>query len=83
MVTGPSIQTLTPVPGLACTPQVCPCRPGQGRTGLGAGPGGGPGMGLTPGHSPAGSLSSRFSEPSMDQSPGASIPSALVLISVV
>ncbi|XP_073082299.1 protein Aster-A isoform X3 [Manis javanica] len=31
----------------------------------------------------SGSLSSRFSEPSMDQSPGASIPCALVLISVV
>ncbi|XP_013377814.1 PREDICTED: GRAM domain-containing protein 1A isoform X2 [Chinchilla lanigera] len=31
----------------------------------------------------SGSLSSRFSEPSMDQGPGAGIPSALVLISIV
>ncbi|XP_036784856.2 protein Aster-A isoform X1 [Manis pentadactyla] len=31
----------------------------------------------------SGSLSSRFSEPSMDQSPGAGVPSALVLISIV
>ncbi|XP_043456501.1 protein Aster-A isoform X1 [Prionailurus bengalensis] len=31
----------------------------------------------------SGSLSSRFSEPSVDQGPGAGIPSALVLISVV
>nr|XP_045010273.1 protein Aster-A isoform X3 [Jaculus jaculus] len=31
----------------------------------------------------SGSLSSRFSEPSMDQGPGAGIPSALVLISLV
>jgi len=31
----------------------------------------------------SGSLSSRFSEPSADQGPGASIPGALVLISVV
>ncbi|XP_005081838.1 protein Aster-A isoform X2 [Mesocricetus auratus] len=31
----------------------------------------------------SGSLSSRFSEPSIDQGPGAGIPSALVLISVV
>lgn len=30
-----------------------------------------------------GSLSSRFSEPSVDQGPGAGIPSALVLISIV
>ncbi|MBV95865.1 GRAM domain-containing protein 1A, partial [Eschrichtius robustus] len=32
---------------------------------------------------PSGSLSSRFSEPSVDQGPGAGIPSALVLISIV
>lgn len=31
----------------------------------------------------SGSLSSRFSEPSVDQGPGAGIPSALVLISIV
>lgn len=38
---------------------------------------------LTAWRSPSGSLSSRFSEPSADQGPGASIPGALVLISVV
>lgn len=38
---------------------------------------------LTPRCSLSGSLSSRFSEPSVDQGPGTGIPSALVLISVV
>uniref|UniRef100_A0A8I6AJF2 GRAM domain containing 1A n=1 Tax=Rattus norvegicus TaxID=10116 RepID=A0A8I6AJF2_RAT len=38
---------------------------------------------LTPNCHFTGSLSSRFSEPSVDQGPGAGIPSALVLISIV
>lgn len=80
---GPSTRTLTPVPGLACTPRVCPLRPGQGRRRSGA-RGVHAGMGLSDSVVlSSGSLSSRFSEPSVDQGPGAGIPSALVLISVV
>lgn len=40
-------------------------------------------MDLTLSCSAVGSLSSRFSEPAVDQDPGAGIPSALVLISIV
>lgn len=48
------------------------------------GSGGHAGMGLSDSMVlSSGSLSSRFSEPSVDQGPGAGIPSALVLISVV
>lgn len=80
-MTGPSTQTLTPVPGLACILRVR--LSGLGRASRGAGPGGVGWMGLTPSCSAAGSLSSRFSEPAVDQGPGAGIPSALVLISIV
>lgn len=86
MAMGPSTRTRTPAPGLACTPQVCPL---GARAGWWRRLGGGHPVGvlgwvcLTLWHSPSGSLSSRFSEPSVDQGPGAGIPSALVLISVV
>lgn len=85
---GPSTRTRTPAPGLACTPQVCPLGARAGRAeAWGRGEGGPVGVlgwvCLTPRHSPSGSLSSRFSEPSVDQGPGTGIPSALVLISVV
>ncbi|XP_040832377.1 protein Aster-A isoform X1 [Ochotona curzoniae] len=42
-----------------------------------------PEPGARAGLHPSGSLSSRFSEPTVDQGPGAGIPSALVLISAV
>lgn len=76
---GPSTRNPSLGRGLACTPQVSMHAAGWWRLG-----GWDPQAGASdPGCCFAGSLSSRFSEPTVDQGPGAGIPSALVLISAV
>lgn len=80
---GPLTQTLTPVPdwhahlgwvlsGLARAGEELRAWLGWSRSAH-----------LTRSCSPTGSLSSRFSEPSVDQGPGRGTPSALVLINIV
>lgn len=77
MEMGLSTRTQTPAPGPACTPQVRCLEVGSWRRwSLRC-------TWLTPSCYFTGSLSSRFSEPPLDQGPGAGIPSALVLISIV